>query len=323
MTSIVTGERGEKTLTRRGLEEYVSDCVILLDHRVRDQISTRRLRVVKYRGSMHEANEFPFLIGQQGISVLPVTSLKFNHRVSKEKTSTGIPHLDDMFEGGGVYRGSTVLVTGSAGTGKTSLVAHFANAACRRGEQVLFFSFEESAPQVVRNMKTIGLPLEKWTKKGLLHIEGSRPALLGLESHLVNFYHAIDTLHPKLVVIDPVNDFLSIGSPLDVKILFLRMMDFLKSHQITFVCSNLTSSADPAQETEVGISSLADTWIRLSSQEFHGEHTRKIFIQKSRGMAHSNGIHEYWFSPRGIQLKERPVTSQELGSDSFHNARVV
>lgn len=322
MTSIVTGERGEKALTRRGLEEYVSDCVILLDHRVREQISTRRLRVVKYRGSRHEANEFPFLIGEHGISVLPITSLKINHRVSKEKISTGVPHLDNLFQGEGIFRGSTVLITGSAGTGKTSLAAHFAHAACRRGEHVLFYAFEESGPQMIRNMKTIGLPLEKWIKQHLLHMEGTRPAVYGLESHLVNFYHAVNTLQPKVVVMDPVNDFLSIGSPQEVKTLFLRMMDFLKSRQVTFVCTNLTSTANLNQETEVGISSLADTWILLSNQEIHGEHIRQIFIQKSRGMAHSNRIHEYRFSPQGIHLKERNGGSQEMVSDSAGKARV-
>ncbi len=197
MTSIVTGERGEKSLTRQGLEEYVSDCVILLDHRVNEQMSTRRLRVVKYRGSMHGTNEFPFLIERQGLSVLPITSLKLEHKISMEKVSTGVPQLDEMFGGKGVYRGSTVLVTGGVGTGKSSLVSHFSEAACRQGEQVLYFAFEESSPQIIRNMKSIGLRLEKWMNKGLLHIEASRPTLFGLESHLVNFYKAVDTHNPK------------------------------------------------------------------------------------------------------------------------------
>ena len=302
MTSIVTGERGEGSLTRQGLEEYVSDCVILLDHRVNEQMSTRRLRVVKYRGSMHGTNEFPFLIGQHGLSVLPITSLQLEHTVSKEKISTGVPPLDEMFGGEGVFCGSTVLVTGGVGTGKTSLVAHFAEAACRRGEHVLYFAFEESSPQIIRNMKSIGLNLEKWVQKGLLHIEASRPTLYGLESHLVNFYNAVNTHHPRLVIMDPINDFLSIGSSREIKSLFLRMVDFLKSHQITLICTGLVSHADFVQEAEIGVSSLADTWILLSNREFEGEHHRQLYILKSRGMAHSNQVRNYTMSHRGFSF---------------------
>ncbi|HBP88368.1 MAG TPA: circadian clock protein KaiC [Nitrospirales bacterium] len=304
MTSIVTGERGEKSLTRQGLEEYVSDCVILLDHRVNEQMSTRRLRVVKYRGSHHGTNEFPFLIERQGLSVLPITSLQLEHKISKEKISTGITQLDEMFGGEGVYRGSTVLITGGVGTGKTSLVSHFANASCRKGERVFYFAFEESSPQIIRNMRSIGLPLEKWMNKGLLHIEASRPTLFGLESHLVNFYNAVKTHHPKLVIMDPINDFLSIGSTREIKALFLRMVDFLKSRQITLICTGLISHADSAQETEIGVSSLADTWILLTNPEIDREHHRQMYILKSRGMAHSNQVREYTMSQRGWHLKK-------------------
>ncbi|MGD9852832.1 MAG: circadian clock protein KaiC [Nitrospirales bacterium] len=304
MTSIVTGERGEGALTRQGLEEYVSDCVILLDHRVNDQMSTRRLRVVKYRGSMHGTNEFPFLIGQHGLSVLPITSLVLEHKVSKDKISTGVPQLDEMFGGEGVYRGSTVLVTGGVGTGKTSLASHFADAACRKGEKSLYFAFEESSPQIIRNMKSIGLSLEKWVNKGLLHIEASRPTLFGLESHLVNFYNAVHTHHPKLVIMDPINDFLSIGSTREIKALFLRMVDFLKSQQITLVCTGLSAPSESAQETEIGVSSLADTWILLSTREFDGEHQRQLYILKSRGMSHSHQVRGYTMSHRGWHLKK-------------------
>ncbi len=304
MTSIVTGERGEGSLTRQGLEEYVSDCVILLDHRVNEQMSTRRLRVIKYRGSLHGTNEFPFLIGQQGLSVLPITSLKIEHKVSEEKVSTGVPQLDEMFAGKGVYRGSTVLVTGGVGTGKTSLVGHFAEAGCR-GEHVLYLAFEESSPQIIRNMKSIGLNLEKWVNKGLLHIESSRPSLFGLESHLVNFYNAVNTHHPQLVIMDPINDFLSIGSTREIKALFLRMVDFLKSRQITLICTGLISHVDSAQETEIGVSSLADTWIHLSNLEFDGEHRRQLYVLKSRGMAHSHQVRQYTMSHQGIHLDEK------------------
>ncbi|MEO8326095.1 MAG: circadian clock protein KaiC [Nitrospirota bacterium] len=309
MTTIVTGERGENSLTRQGLEEYVSDCVILLDHRVNEQMSTRRLRVVKYRGSMHGTNEFPFLIEQHGLSVLPITSLKLEHKISKEKVSTGVPQLDAMFGGNGVYRGSTVLVTGGVGTGKSSLVSHFADAACRQGEQALYFAFEESSPQIIRNMKSIGLPMEKWVNKGLLHIEASRPTLFGLESHLVNFYNAVHTHHPKLVIMDPINDFLSIGSGREIKSLFLRMVDFLKSLQITLICTGLTAHADSSHDTEMGVSSLADTWILLSNLAFDGEHHRQIHILKSRGMSHSNQVRDYTMSQRGFHLKEVPVNT--------------
>ena len=307
MTSIVTGERGEGSLTRQGLEEYVSDCVILLDHRVNEQMSTRRLRVVKYRGSMHGTNEFPFLIEKQGLSVLPITSLVLEHKTSKDKISTGIPQLDEMFGGEGVYRGSTVLVTGGVGTGKSSLVSHFADAACRRGEPAIYFAFEESSPQIIRNMKSIGLSLDKWVKKGLLHIQASRPTLFGLESHLVNFYNAVHTHHPKLVIMDPINDFLSIGSTREIKALFLRMVDFLKSRQITLICTALTTAGESSQDTEVGVSSLADTWILLSNLEFDGEHQRQLYILKSRGMAHSHQVRGYTMNHRGWHLKEASV----------------
>ena len=310
MTAIVTGERGEKSLTRQGLEEYVSDCVILLDHRVNEQMSTRRLRVVKYRGSMHGTNEFPFLIEPHGLSVLPITSLKLEHDISNEKISTGVPQLDEMFGGEGVYRGSTVLVTGGVGTGKTSLVANFSDAACRRGERVFYFAFEESSPQIIRNMKSIGLPLDKWINKGLLHIEASRPTLFGLETHLVNFYKVVHTHHPHLIIMDPINDFLSLGSTREIKALFLRMVDFLKSRQVTLICTGLTSSLVAAQETEVGVSSLADTWILLSNQVFDNERRRQIYIMKSRGMAHSNQVREYTLSNRGICLQEMSVSGR-------------
>ncbi|GJL67451.1 MAG: circadian clock protein KaiC [Nitrospirales bacterium] len=304
MTSIVTGERGEGSLTRQGLEEYVSDCVILLDHRVNEQMSTRRLRVVKYRGSMHGTNEFPFLIEQHGLSVLPITSLVLEHKISKDIISTGLPQLDEMFGIKGVYRGSTILVTGGVGTGKSSLVSHFADAACRRGEPAIYFAFEESSPQIIRNMKSIGLSLDKWVKKGLLQIQASRPTLFGLESHLVNFYNAVHTYAPQLVIMDPINDFLSIGSPREIKSLFLRMVDFLRSRQITLICTALTTPGESSQDTEVGVSSLADTWILLSNREYDGEHQRQLYILKSRGMAHSHQVRGYTMNHRGWHLKE-------------------
>lgn len=159
ITAVITAERGTNTLTRQGLEEYVSDCVIMLDHRVIDQTATRRMRVIKYRGSAHGTNEYPFLIDEQGFSVLPVTTLGLEHLATSERLSSGIPELDAMLGGKGYFRGSTILITGTAGTGKTSVAAHFVDAACRRGERCSYFAFEESESQLLRNMSSIGLNL--------------------------------------------------------------------------------------------------------------------------------------------------------------------
>ncbi len=304
VTSIVTGERGEKSLTRQGLEEYVSDCVILLDHRIREQTSTRRLRIVKYRGTTHGNNEYPFLIEKDGLCVFPETSLKLNHEASNETISTGVPSLDTMFLDGGIYRGSTILISGTAGIGKTSLASHFVHASCQRGEQSLYLQFEESEHQLIRNMRSIGLDLKKWIKKDLLRFQASRPSLVGLEKHLMNMYQSILSLKPQLVVMDPINDFISIGSQQEVKSLMLRMLNLLKSQQITVIFTYLSHVEEENERTNLGISSLADTWISLANLESHGERNRNLFILKSRGSAHSNQLREFIFSPHGIQLKE-------------------
>lgn len=303
VTAVITGERGEGTLTRHGLEEYVSDCVILLDHRVQNDAVTRRLRVLKYRGSTHGTNEYPFLIDENGISVLPVTSLGLTHSASTERISSGIPDLDEMFGGFGYFRGSSVLVTGSAGTGKSSMGAHFVDAACRRGEKGLLFSFEESPQQVIRNMRSIGMDLGKWVKKGLLHIEAARPTAFGLEMHLVRMHHLLDAHKPDAVVIDPISGLLPGGSEHDVHALVLRIVDFLKHSGSTGFFTALNEK-DDLQATALSISSLVDAWILLRNIEVNGERNRLLYVLKSRGMAHSNQIREFLLTDRGVKLRD-------------------
>lgn len=302
VTAIITGERGEGKLTRQGLEEYVSDCVILLDNRVEGQISTRRLRIIKYRGSEHGTNEYPFLIDEMGISVLPITSLGLQHEVSSERISSGIPRLDTMMDGKGFYRSSSILISGTAGTGKTSVAASLANAACNRGEKCLYFAFEESPSQITRNMLSIGIDLEPWIKQGLLDIYSMRPTIYGLEMHLVKMHKLVMEFKPKVVIIDPVTNLITIGSNTEVKSMLSRLIDFLKSNQITALFTNLSHTGAGIEQTEFGISSLMDTWISLRDIEICGEHNRGLYILKSRGMAHSNQIREFLLTDNGIDL---------------------
>ena len=303
MTAVITGERGENTLTRYGLEEYVADCVILLDHRVKDQISTRRLRVVKYRGSAHGTNEYPFLIGATGISVMPVTSMRLDHAAPKARVSTGIESLDDMFSGGGVYRGSSVLISGSPGTGKSTVAAEFAAAACKRGEKALLFAYEESSDQLVRNMRSIKLDLDPFIKKGLLRIHATRPSLQGLEQHLVAMHDEIVAFAPSVVVVDPISNLSADGGEAEIKPTLMRLIDLIKKRQITAVFTSLTGSDHAHFETsEIGVSSLMDTWLLLRNVENNGERNRTIFVLKSRGMGHSNQVREFVMSDSGIEL---------------------
>ncbi|HEY9207015.1 MAG TPA: circadian clock protein KaiC [Candidatus Methanoperedens sp.] len=302
VTAIITGERGENTLTRHGLEEYVSDCVILLDNRVEGQISTRRLRIVKYRGSSHGTNEYPFLIDEHGISVMPITSLGLKHDVSSERISSGIPRLDTMLGGDGYYRGSSILISGTAGTGKTSIAASFANAACLRGERCLYFAFEESAKQITRNIRSIGIDLEPWLEQRILDIYAVRPTIYGLEMHLVKMYKLVNDFKPEVVIMDPVTNLISVGSETEVKSMLSRLIDFLKANHITALFTNLSHAGGTLELTEFGISSLMDTWILLRDIELGGERNRGLYILKSRGMAHSNQIREFLLTNRGIDL---------------------
>jgi circadian clock protein KaiC len=302
LTSVITAERGTDTLTRQGLEEYVSDCVLALDHRVNEQMATRRMRVVKYRGSIHGTNEYPFLIDKQGFSVLPVTGLSLEHRATSERFSSGIAELDAMLGGKGFFRGSTILITGTPGTGKTSMAAHYVDAACRRGERCSFLAFEESESQILRNMNSIGLDLKQWVKKGLLQIRSSRPTLLGLEMHLVTIHKEIEGFNPQHVVIDPITDFEAVGTRGDAKTMLLRIVDFLKSREITAVFTSLISEDSVTGTTEVGISSLIDTWLLVRNLEQGGERNRGLYILKSRGMPHSNQIREFILTDHGAKL---------------------
>ena len=321
VTAIITGERGEGQLTRQGLEEYVSDCVILLDHRVREQVSTRRLRIVKYRGTTHGTNEYPFLIDENGIHVLPLTSLLLNHPASTERISTGVPRLDAMLGGEGFYRGTSVLVSGTAGTGKTSLSAHFANATCQRGERCLYLAFEESPAQLMRNMKTIGVDLAPWAKKGLLRLESSRPTLHGMEMHLAVIHRMVDDFKPQVVIIDPISNFANAGTLADAEAMLLRLIDFLKSRQITAMFVHLTAGGNAWEKTDVGVSSLIDTWILLRDIELAGERNRGLYVLKSRGMKHSNQIREFLITSEGIQLEDVYVGPEGVLTGSMRAAQ--
>lgn len=308
LTTIITGERGDGQLTRHGIEEYVSDCVVVLDHRVIDEISTRRLRVLKYRGSSHGSNEYPFLIGDHGIEVLPITALGLRHRVLEERISTGVAVLDGLLGDQGPYRGSSILVSGGAGSGKSIVSASFAAAACERGERVLYFSFEESADQVLRNMRSVGLDLARWTERGQLSLHCERPTALGLEGHLAVIQRLIKTESPSMVVIDPISSLTRAGAALDITAMLMRQVDYLKSAGITAVFTALTDAARPGQ-TEQDISSLVDSWVVLRVEETEQERVRELYVQKSRGMAHSDRIQPFWITDHGLEL--RPPAHQD------------
>ncbi|MHB8066967.1 MAG: circadian clock protein KaiC [Desulfobaccales bacterium] len=301
VTTLITGERGEGTLTRHGIEEYVSDAVLLLDHRVVDQIATRRLRFIKYRGSVHGTDEYPFLIDENGFSILPVTSLGLDHAVTSERVSTGIPRLDAMLGGQGYYRGSSILISGSAGSGKTSLAAYFADAACRRGERCLYLAFEESQNQIIRNMRSIGLDLEPWVKQGLLKFHAARSTLYGLEMHLAMIHKLTNDFQPSTVIMDPITNLSIVASHNEVKSVLMRLVDFFKNRQITVLFTNLTHSGELETAT-IGVSSLMDTWLLLLSAESSGERNRLFHLLKSRGMAHSNQMREFIITDKGIDL---------------------
>lgn len=302
VTAVITAERADGKMTRHGLEEYVSDCVILLDHRIHDQVATRRMRIVKYRGSRHGADEYPFLIGERGLSVLPITSMGLSHAASTERISSGVARLDSMLGGQGYYRGSSVLVSGTAGTGKTSLAAHLVNAACRRGERCLYFLFEESPSQYIRNMRSIGIDLEPWVKKGLLKFHAARPNLYGLEAHLMTMHQLTEQFEPQVVVMDPVTNLITVGTVNDVKSLLVRLIDFFKMRQITAFFTSLNSGGQFQESTDIGMSSLMDTWLMLRDHENNGERNRLMYVLKSRGMAHSNQVREFRLTAHGIEL---------------------
>jgi circadian clock protein KaiC len=300
---VITGERGEGQLTRQGLEEYVSDCVVLLDHRVNGQVSTRRLRVVKYRGSTHGTNEYPFLIDAEGISVLPITMAGMDYTVSGERIPTGVPQLDEMLGGKGFYRGSSILLSGTAGTGKTSLAAYLADATCRRGERCMYFSFEESESQIVRNMKSIGVNLEPHVRKGLLKFHSARPTVHGLEMHLVMTHKMIEGFKPSVVIFDPVSNLQTAGTLDDSTNMLIRVIDYLRKNRITGFMVSLSSGGSKSLEmTEEGLSSMVDTWLLLRDIEVGGERNRLMYVLKSRGMPHSNQVREFLITSKGIGL---------------------
>ena len=310
VTAVITCERGEGTLTRYGLEEYVADCVILLDHRVHNQISTRRMRIVKYRGTSHGTNEYPFIIDEKGFSVLPITSLGLTHKAPTQRVSTGNARLDNMLGGCGFYRSSSILVSGTPGTGKSTIAAHFVDAACQRGERALYFAFEESQEQIIRNMRSIGLDLEKYVKQGLLKFHNARPSNFGLEVHLALINKAITDFEPQVVVVDPITNFLAVGDEMQTKAMLTRLIDFLKQRQITAMFTSLTGSTSEIEDSEVGVSSLMDAWLLVKNIESNGERNRGLYILKARGIAHSNQVREFLLTDHGIELIDAYVGSE-------------
>ena len=301
VTAVITCERGNGRLTRYGLEEYVADCVILLDNRVENQISTRRLRIIKYRGTSHGTNEYPFFIDDQGFSVLPITSIGLNHKASTQRISSGNSRLDTMLGGKGFYRGSSILVSGTAGTGKSTIAAHFVEAACKRGERALFFAFEESQDQIIRNMKSVGIDLEPHVKQGLLRFKNFRPSNFGLEVHLALMHKVISETQPSVVVIDPISNFLAVGDNIETKSMLTRLIDFLKLQQVTAMFTSLTTTGE-VENSEVGVSSLMDTWLLVKNIESNGERNRGLYVLKARGIAHSNQVREFRLTSHGMEL---------------------
>ncbi|KAA5534788.1 KaiC family protein [Taibaiella lutea] len=323
VTAIITGERGENTLTRQGLEEYVSDCVILLDHRVINQISTRRLRIVKYRGSLHGTNEYPFLIDDEGISVLPVTSLTLNKKVSSESISSGIDELNNMMSKNGFFRGSSILVSGTAGTGKTSIAGSFIDASCKNKEKCLFFAFEESPAQIIRNMSSINIDLQAHIDSGLLEFFASRPTLYGLEMHLVAIHKAIKKSKPSVVVLDPITNLITVGSVSEVKAMLVRLIDFLQEEQITVMFTALSMNTIVNDQTDEGVSSLVDCWLMIKDIESNGERNRGLYIMKSRGMQHSNQIREFVITDHGLELIDVYLGPDGILTGSAREAQIL
>lgn len=323
VTAIITCERGEGTLTRYGLEEYVADCVILLDHRVQNQISTRRLRIVKYRGTAHGTNEYPFLIDEQGFSVLPITSLGLSHKAPTGFISSGVDRLDKMLNGKGFYRSSSILVSGTAGTGKSTIAAHFVEAACKRGEKALFFAFEESQDQIIRNMRSVGIELDKCVRKGLLKFHNARPSSYGLEVHLAMVHKEISENKPDVVVIDPITNFLAVGDSIETKSMLTRLIDFLKSREITAMLTSLTSARNEIEDSEVGVSSLMDAWLLVKNIESNGERNRGLYLLKARGIAHSNQIREFVLTDHGIELLDAYVGSEGVLMGSARSSQLA
>ena len=323
VTALITCERGEGRLTRYGLEEYVADCVILLDHRVQNQISTRRLRIVKYRGTSHGTNEYPFLIDDKGFSVLPITSLGLSHKAPTERVSSGIPRLDHMLNGDGFYRGSSILISGTAGTGKSTIGAHFIEAAGARGEKSMVFAFEESQDQIIRNMRSIGIDLERFVKKGLIRFHNARPSSRGLEVHLAMMHKAIVDFEPSIVVIDPITNFLAVGDSYETKSMLTRLIDFLKLQQITALFTSLTASGTQLEDSVVDVSSLMDTWLLVKNIEANGERNRGLYILKARGIAHSNQIREFLLTDHGVELIDAYIGSEGVLMGSARSSQLA
>lgn len=301
LTAVITGEQGQGgRLTRFGIEEYVSDCVIVLDTRLHDDVSTRRLRVAKYRGSTHGTNQYPFVITERGFAVLPLTAMGLTYDAPDDRISSGVPALDEML-GGGILRASTVLVSGSAGTGKTTIAAQAVEAACERGERALFVTFEESPAQLMRNMRSVGIDLQRWIDAGRLRIEAERSTAMGLEEHLVALDRYIEEAQPTVVALDALGSLGRVGTGTAVTATVARQVDAMKSRGITSVLTVLAGEGE-GEAASLAVSSLTDTWLLLRNVERDGERNRLLFVIKSRGTAHSNKVREFLLTESGAQL---------------------
>jgi circadian clock protein KaiC len=321
VTTIITAEKGNGTLTRHGLEEYVSDCVILLDHRISNKISTRLLRIVKYRGSVHGTNEYPFLIEDDGISVIPVTSLTLSHHASFDRISSGIAALDKMLGGKGFFKGSSILVSGTAGTGKTSIAGSFANQTCSDNKRCVYFAFEESPQQIIRNTTSIGIDLQAHLDSGFLRFHASRPTLNGLEMHLLSINKIVNEFKPEVVILDPITNLITVGSVSEVKSVLIRLIDFLQSKQVTVMFTALALNDNIGEQSDESISSLVDAWLLVRDIEFNGERNRGMYVMKSRGMSHSNQIREFVISDKGLDLIDLFIGPEGVMTGSAREAQ--
>ena len=303
VTAIITSEVGDIFLTRLGFEEVVADCVIELNNRLNNQISTRRLRIVKYRGSYHSTNEYPFMIDHKGITIFPIISEAPQIIVSNERISSGIKQIDEMLDGRGFYVGSSILVSGSAGTGKSSIAASFIKDVCEKKGTALYCAFEEAPNQIKRNMASIGIFLEPYEKSGNLHFYYSRPTLQTLELHFIAIKKLIKQINPSVVILDPITNLMIENINSDIRTMLTRFVDYLKMEQITvLLTATLTVSSLELIQSNEGISSMVDTCIMIQEKNIIDSRRRTLYIMKSRGICNSKKEVEFIITSEGISI---------------------
>ena len=302
-TIFITGERGHDSWSKMGFEEYLADGLMHLDNRTDGNYQTREIQVVKCRGINHYTGKSPFIINSEGMSIRPLITADFDYKVLKSRVSTGIADIDNMLGGKGLYRGSTVYITGPSGAGKTSISSSFANGACSRGERALFLAFEESSDQIIRNMKSIGLSLDKWVNEKLLYFYTARATTNSLEGHLDNIMTMVREVEPTCVVLDPISAFRPIANENETKLMLIRLNDYLRARKITTVFTALSSDGEYSEHADVQLSSIADTWIVVRIMDYKGERNNVMQLMKSRGMSHSRQMKEMYFTGNGLKLQ--------------------